>query len=211
MGASTGRPSSVAAFPYPERIAGEGLELRRWDADLVAQMSRWGERGFPYSAFDLGYLRDPERARRTLAWAHELSPHRHFVACEGETAVGRVSVNLRDDAGTYIWAVHVPPEHEGRGVCRRMLAALIEWLEVELPGRDFVLSANAFAERAHRAYLALGFRIVERRWQYDPSLADDLWRVAPAVRDALLPHFRFQNGHWEVLTYIMRRPGPQGR
>lgn len=198
----------VSIPPYPPAIAGEGLVLRPWDEELVAQMARWGERGFPYHAFDLGYLRDPEAARAALERAQAPRPHRHFVACEGRTAVGRVSVNLEDPAGLYLWAVHVPPEHEGRGVCRRMLAVLMRWLEAEVPGRSFVLTANSFAERAQRAYRALGFRVESVRWQFDRDLAAGLWRASPEERRALEGHVRFAHGQWEVRVLVMRRePG----
>jgi RimJ/RimL family protein N-acetyltransferase len=190
---------------YPSVIEGEGLILRPWDLNLVNQMGAWGERGFPYHAFDLGYLRDTTRALTSLAWAYEEGPHRHFVACEGETAVGRVSVNLRDVSGLYLWAVHVPPEHEGRGVCRRMLATLMGYLEHEFPSRDFVLSSNTFAEHAHRAYYALGFEVVETRWHFDREIAEMLWKVPATEREPISRHIRFHNGRWEVRTYVLRR------
>lgn len=198
--------SATSTATYPTVIAGDGLELRPWDEGLVAQMAQWGERGFPFHAFDLGHLRDPMRARADLARAREAGPHRHFVACEGDTAVGRVSVNLHDRAGLYLWAVHVPPEHEGRGVCRRMMAALLQWLEEEYPGSDFVLTTNTFAERAHRAYQALGFRVAETRWHYDRPLAEQLWRVSREQRKGIEKHLRFHNGRWEVRTHLMARP-----
>lgn len=190
---------------YPSVIEGEELALRPWDLDLIGQMGRWNERGFPYHAFDLGYLRDPNRALSSLSWAYEEGPHRHFVACEGDTAVGRVSVNLRDVSGLYLWAVHVPPEHEGRGVCRRMLATLMRYLEREFPTRDFVLSSNTFAEHAHRAYYALGFEVVETRWHYDREIAEQLWKVPATDREPISHHIRFHNGRWEVKTYVLRR------
>ncbi len=190
----------------PVMIEGEGLVLRPWDKERIRQMGDWGERGFPFHAFDLGYLKDPARAEAVLAWTREDGPHRHFVACVGEVAVGRVSVNLRDESGLYLWAVHVPPEHEGRGVCRRMLAALMGWLEVEYPrGPEFVLTSNTFAEHAHRAYFALGFRVVETRWHFDREIAEQLWKVPPERREAIARHIRFQNGRWEVHTHVMRR------
>ncbi len=201
--------SATSTAPYPATIAGDGLELRPWDEGLLAQLAQWGERGFPFHAFDLGHLRDPVRAQAELRRAREAGPHRHFVACEGDTAVGRVSVNLHDRAGLYLWAVHVPPEHEGRGVCRRMMAALIDWLEREHPGPDFVLTTNTFAERAHRAYQALGFKVAETRWHYDRPLAEQLWRVPRPQRKAIEAHLRFHNGRWEVRTHLMSLP--QGR
>ncbi len=205
---ATTRPVDPPLAEYPREIAGERLVLRRWDAALIRQMGDWGQHGFPYHAFDMGHLRDPERAAATLAWSRDPGPHRHFVAVEGEKAVGRVSVNLRDISGLYIWGVHVPPEHEGRGVCRRMLAALIEWLEPHYPGRPFVLSSNTFAEHAHRAYFALGFEVVETRWHYDRELADKLWRLGAEARRPIAQHIRFHGGRWEVRTYVLRRaPG----
>ena len=197
---------TTTATLYPPPIEGEGLVLRPWDAGLVRQMAGWGERGFPYHAFDLGYLRQPARAAGSLAWTHENGPHRHFVACEGETAVGRVSINLSDNAGLYLWAVHVPPEHAGRGVCRRMLAALMRWLEASNPGPDFVLSSNTFAEHAHRAYTSLGFKVVETRWHFDREIAEQLWKVPAARREEIARHIRFHAGRWEVRTYVFRRP-----
>lgn len=197
----------TTASVYPDEIQGAGLVLRPWTADLVAQLAVWGEYGFPFHSFDLGYLRDPARARDTLAWAQGPGPHRHFIACEGDTAVGRVSVNLRDEAGLYLWAVHVPPEHQGRGVCRRMLAALLGWLEARYPhGTGFVLSTNAFAEHAHRAYRAIGFEVAETRWHFDRQLAEELWKATPAQREPISRHIRFYNGRWEVRIHLMRRP-----
>ncbi len=195
--------SSTAS--HPPSIASDDLELRPWDEPLLQQLAQWGERGFPYHAFDLGHLRDPMRARVELRRAREAGPHLHFIACEGDTAVGRVSVNLHDRAGLYLWAVHVPPEHEGRGVCRRMLATLMDWLEVEHPGPDFVLTTNAFAVRAHRSYQALGFKVVETRWHYDRPLAEELWRVPREQRKLIDQHLRFHNGRWEVRTHLMAR------
>lgn len=187
-------------------IEGFGLELRPWDAGLVRQMAAWGERGFPYHAFDMGHLRDPIRAEAALQFAREPGPHRHYVACENGIAVGRVSVNLRDASGLYIWAVHVPPEHEGRGVCRRMLAALITHLEAQHPhAPGFTLSTNTFAEHAHRAYHALGFQVAETRWHFDKEIAEQLWKVGPADREPIARHIRFNTGRWQVRTYVMKR------
>jgi RimJ/RimL family protein N-acetyltransferase len=196
-------------IPYPSEVHGSALVLRPWNEALVRQMAAWSQHGFPYHAFDLGHLRNPAAARTALATAQDESPpHRHFVACEGDAAVGRVSVNLRDEAGLYLWAVHVPPEHEGRGVCRRMLAALMGWLEPQYPGVDFVLSSNTFAEHAHRAYRALGFAVAETRWHYDRELAEFLWRAPARSRLAIATHLRFHAGRWEVRVHVMRRrPG----
>ncbi|MCZ2109304.1 MAG: GNAT family N-acetyltransferase [Dehalococcoidia bacterium] len=193
---------------YPPEIPGEGLVLRPWDMALVRQMGNWKQRGFPYHGFDLGHLADPARAANALASAHEPGPHRHFVAVEEGRAVGRVSINLQDVSGLYLWAVHVPPEEEGRGVCRRMLAALMTWLEDRYPETPFVLSSNTFNEHAHRAYRALGFEVIETRWHYDRELAERLWRVTPADRQPIAHHIRFQLGRWEVRTFVFGRvPG----
>jgi ribosomal protein S18 acetylase RimI-like enzyme len=191
---------------YPPPIRAHGLVLRPWDLDLARQVGQWGTRGFPYHAFDMDHLRDVARAEAMVTRMREDLQHRHFVADEDGVAVGRVSVNLRDEAGLYIWSVHVAPEHEGRGVCRRMLAGLIEWLERSQPARDFVLSSNTFAEHAHRAYFALGFRIVETRWHFDRDIAERLWRVSPSERETISRHIRFQSGRWEVRTHVMQRP-----
>ena len=190
---------------YPEAIHGDGLVLRPWNWELLQQLAAWGERGFPYHAFDLGHLRDPERALQELEERQREGHHLHFIACEGGVAVGRVSVNLKDPAGLYLWGVHVAPEHEGRGVCRRMLAALIGWLEEEYPGKQVVLTTNTFAEHAHRAYRAVGFEVLETRWHYDADIAAKLWRVSPEEREPLAEHIRFHNGRWEVRTYLMGR------
>lgn len=205
--ARTAATAAVATLPpYPARIEGYGLELRPWDAELVARMAHWDEHGFPFHGFDLTQLRDPERAQLQLSKVVLDKPHRHFVAVEDGEPVGRVSVNLEDEAGLYFWAVHVPPRHEGRGVCRRMLAALMDWLEREVPGKDFVLSTNTFAEHAHRAYYALGFRVAESRWYFDRELAERLWKVHHTVREPIARHIRFHSGRWEVRVYVMKRP-----
>lgn len=197
----------MAEAKYPA-IEGEGLSLRPWDAGLAEQMAAWSVRGFPYHAFDLGHLNDPAKRASAIANCRSDGPHRHFVAVEGGVAVGRVSVNLRDMAGTYIFAVHVPAEYEGRAVCRRMLSVLMRWLEKEHPRPSFILTANAFNDHAHRAYRALGFEPVETRWNFDREIADALWRVTPKQREPIQRFIRFQNGRWQVKTYIFRRePG----
>ena len=193
----------------PGTIPGEGLVLQPWNDDILHAMASWGERGFPYNAFDMGFLRDPDRFAEFTASLRNDARHLHFAAIEAGEPVGRVSVNLEDPAGLYLWGVHVPPEHEGRGVCRRMLAALIAWLAVRYPNRGLVLSANTFAERALRLYRALGFAAVETRWLYDRALAEALALVPPNQRGPVSGHVRFHYGRWEVRTYLMRRPsGP---
>lgn len=197
---------TAAPALYPDQIEGDGLVLVPWNAELVAQMSAWQDRGFPYHAFDTSYLRDPARAQAALSRHRSPGPHRHFIACEGEIAVGRISVNLRDQSGMYFWGIHVPEEHGRRGVCRRMLRALVEWLEVQYPnGPGFVLSTNAFATHAHRAYRAVGFEVAETRWHYDKQLADELWRVPTEQRAPIAPFTRFHQGQWQVRIHIMRR------
>ncbi len=191
--------------PYPSDLSGYGLQLRPWDPALIRQMAQWGERGFPYHMFDLGYLRDPSRASSALSWSREESRHRHFIAVEDGAAVGRASVNLEDDNGLYLWAVHVPPEHEGRGIARRMLATVMIWLESEAPGFDFILTTNSFAERAHRTYFALGFNTIDTRWVNDDVLTKAMWQVAPAQRKQIAAHVRFFDGRWQVRQHLMRR------
>jgi RimJ/RimL family protein N-acetyltransferase len=191
--------------PYPPYIRGNGLELVPWSRELVTQMAGWSEHGFPYSAFDLSYLRDPLRASSTLTWTREDGKHRHFVAIEGGRAVGRVSVNLEDDVGLYLWAVHVPPEHEGKGICRRMLATIMVWLEEQCPGLRFSLTTNAFAKRAHRAYFALGFSIADTRWVHDEAVATGLFRANAAARRSVQEYVRFRQGAWQTRSYLMIR------
>lgn len=196
--------TTAAASVAP--IEGFGLELRPWDATLVGEMAAWQERGFPFHAFDMGHLKDPDRASVALKVATEPGPHRHYVACENGAAVGRVSVNLQDSSGLYIWAVHVPPEHEGRRICRRMLAALMTSLEAQRPyGPDFVLTTNTFAEHARHAYYAVGFEVIETRWHFDKDLAERLWKVPPAQREPIARHIRFNAGRWQVRTHVMKR------
>jgi RimJ/RimL family protein N-acetyltransferase len=168
-------------------------------------MARWGTHEFPYHAFNLDHLSDRRKASAALASVQESKQHRHFVACENGVAVGRLSLNLKDSAGLYIWAVHVPPEHEGRGIARRMVALLMDSIESVAPGPDFVLATHTFAERAHRAYRALGFAIAETKWTFDTEIARELWKVDSDLRAPITEHIRFRNGRWEVRTYIMRR------
>ncbi len=198
--------TSVLPAPAQPLVSGYGLELRAWDDDLLPCMARWGHRGFPYHAFDLGYLDDPGRRVAALNRYRDLAQHRHYVACENGLPVGRVSVNLKDATGLYFWSVHVPPEHAGRGVCRRMLAALMDSLEPEFPARKFALTTNTFATTAHRVYEALGFTVAETRWHYDSEIAEQLWRVPHEQRAPIATHIRFQTGRWEVRVYVMTRP-----
>jgi hypothetical protein len=86
-----------------------------------------------------------------------------------------------------------------------MMAALMTALESEFPGRRFVLNANSFAEHAHRAYFALGFRIEETRWHFDLDLARSLWTIPPRERRPIANHIRFRSGRWEVRTHLMIR------
>ncbi len=199
--------ASLRAIARTPRVvaSGLGLELRPWDRPLTAQLAEWGEHGFPYNAFDLAYLRDRRRAQVTLDRMRQRRPHLHLIACEDGVAVGRVSVNFEDRAGLYLWSVHVPPEHEGRAVCRRMLGVLMPWLESEYPGRDFVLTSNTFAARAHRAYEALGFHVVETRWQHDRELSVELTRRSPGERLPIAEHVRYLNGRWEVRAHVFER------
>ncbi len=187
-------------------IAGEGLVLRSWDDELLRAMAHWGERGFPYGAFDMGFLRDPARFAEFKTRLRDDGRHVHFAAIEENQPVGRVSVNLEDPVGLYIWGVHVPPEHEGRGVCRRMLAALIGWLAAERPDRDLVLSVNTFADRALRAYRGLGFAPAETRWLFDSVLDEALPLLSLDRREVVSDHVRLRNNRWEVRTFLMRRP-----
>ncbi len=197
----------MAAPRYPD-IDGEGLSLRPWDDGLAAQMAAWAVRGFPFHAFDLGHLVDPVKRASAVQTCREDTIHRHFVAVQDGIAVGRVSVNSRDFAGCYFWAVHVPPDHEGKAVCRRMLAVLMRHLEAHEPRPSFLLTSNAFNDHAHRAYEALGFKVSETRWHYDREIANLLWRVTPKEREPLQRHLRFQSGRWQVRTHIFRRePG----
>jgi RimJ/RimL family protein N-acetyltransferase len=192
---------------YPSEIPGEGLVLRPWDRGLLEQVAHWSARGFPYHAFDMTHLRDPDEAANMLRRTSERGAHRHFVAVQDGIAVGRIAVNLRDEAGFYIWGVHVPEEYGRRGVCRRMVDALVRWLEERYPhGPGFLLSTNAFAVHAHRAYGAVGFEIAETRWHHDRQLAEMLWKVTPQQREIIAEHIRFYRGRWEVRMHIMRRP-----
>lgn len=184
-------------------IKGEGLELCVWDRQLLEQLASWGERGFPYGAFDLGYLRNRKEAEVALNFVLNGTKHLHFIACEDSVAVGRVSVNLEDPAGLYIWAVHVPPEHARRRVAYRMLTVLIKWLEGKYPNQEIVLTVNAFANHAHRLYLLLGFNVRDTLWRFDPRLNEEIYQVSVNRRRVLEDTVRFVNNRWEVMTYLM--------
>ena len=184
-------------------IKGEGLELCVWDRQLLEQLASWGERGFPYGAFDLGYLRNRKEAEVALNFVLNGTKHLHFIACEDSVAVGRVSVNLEDPAGLYIWSVHVPPEHARRRVAYRMLTVLIKWLEEKYPNQEIVLTVNAFANHARRLYLSLGFNVRDTLWRFDPKLNEEIYQVSVNRRRVLEDTVRFVNNRWEVMTYLM--------
>ena len=127
----------------------------------------------------------------------------HFVACEDSVAVGRVSVNLEDPAGLYIWSVHVPPEHARRRVAYRMLTVLIKWLEGKYPNQEIVLTVNAFANHARRLYLSLGFTVRDTLWRFDQKLNEEIYQVSESSRHDLGDTVRLKNSRWEVMTYLM--------
>ncbi len=185
-------------------LEGEGLELRPWDEGLALQMAQWGERGFPYAGFNLGYLKNAVSRAETLAFVHAQDQHRHFVGCREGIAVGRVSVNVEDRAGCYLWAVHVPPEREGQGIARAMLRVVCGWLRETYPEREVLLTTNSFAERAHRTYEAVGFEVVETRWQGDTALSGALLTLTHEERQPIESHIRFRNGRWEVRVDVMK-------
>ena len=186
-----------------QAIKGAGLELRPWDRGLVKQLAAWGEHGFPYGAFDLGYLRDPKEAENALNFAIKGTKHLHFIACEDSLAVGRVSVNLQDPAGLYIWSVHVPPEHTRRRVAYRMLNVLIRWLVEKYPTKEIVLTVNAFAQHAYNLYLSLGFEMRDTLWRFDPKLNEEIKQASSDRRSVLKNRIRFINNRWEVMTYLL--------
>ena len=184
-------------------VKGEGLELCIWDSQLLEQLASWGERGFPYGAFDLGYLRNRKEAEEALNFALNGTKHLHFIACEDSVAAGRVSVNLEDPAGLYIWSVHVPPEHARRRVAYRMLTVLIKWLEGKYPNQEIVLTVNAFANHARRLYLSLGFTVRDTLWRFDSKLNEEIYQVSASSRHDLGDTVRLKNSRWEVMTYLM--------
>ena len=99
----------TAAATSAGAIEGYGLELRPWDADLVRQMAGWGERGFPFHAFDLGHLRDQAKAEAALLFAHQKGPHQHYIAAK----TGGLWAVCRSTGRTF------PGCTSGRSTCRR--------------------------------------------------------------------------------------------
>ena len=123
---------------YPSPIEGYGLVLRPWDAGLVRQMAAWGQRGFPYSAFDLGYLRQPVRAAAMLDRMREEGPHRHFSvpaggmvcpACRptGSSMPSPVTSELLDALLTGDWDRAEASQGTNRREGSGLVAALLQW------------------------------------------------------------------------------------
>ena len=66
-----------------------------------------------------------------------------------------------DGAGTYMYRLAVSPEHQGKGIAKRLIAHVVEWASTEQ--RSFVsLNVRIVLEGNRRLFASQGFQEVSR-------------------------------------------------
>ncbi|GAA4400708.1 ribosomal protein S18-alanine N-acetyltransferase [Tsukamurella soli] len=129
---------------------------------------------------------DPWPAR---AFVSELrQPHvRVYAARDGEVLIGYAAIGLLGSAAepeSEIHTIGVDPAHQGRGVGRALLAALLA--DAEAHGGPLFLEVRTDNDRAIELYERVGFeRVGLRKRYYRPSGADayTMRRPAPAEEE----------------------------
>ena len=148
-------------------MRGEGVSIRRLRPDDLDSLFDHRSR-----EFGVEWLRRQRQGEVHVA-----------VAELDHTAVGRVGLDFMRFAGTgmvLLWAAHVEPEHQGRGIG----TALFTHLEDVARERGFdaiQLAVEKSNERARRLYARLGYETVGEemnRWSYR-----DEGRVVVVVED----------------------------
>lgn len=138
-------------------------EVRRSNPDHLARTE--GTAGQPG-------LFDRSKLERDLAVA-ALDPHRESLAIRtgpDEPPIGLLEVLRRhaDDHRTWIGSLVLQRDHQGQGLGREVVAAVIEWADRH--GTTPVRAAVDEDDRAARGFLeAVGFGEVERRWRRGPN------------------------------------------
>jgi ribosomal protein S18 acetylase RimI-like enzyme len=172
----------MADSPLVEVRASKPLTFRPGTVDDIPGFRALGEAVVPptYGPIDAAY------AQRMLDewWVPEvfetsLARNTHLVAeVDGEVVamanLGRVSRSYRDFPDIsgdreVMWKLYVHPDHQGRGIGRRLLAGI----EVLVEGDELWLEVVDGNAQAYDFYRAQGFEEVERvdggRWP------DDVW------------------------------------
>lgn len=103
--------------------------------------------GFGELHADAAKLTDEEWRTR---WTR---PGVRFLAYDGDELVGMAGGFHNDDSQPVLFGVYVRPAVRGRGVLAALVDAVAAWAAPEL----LVLDVHEDNERAHRAYLKLGF------------------------------------------------------
>lgn len=100
-------------------------------------------------------LVDPSQVAEEVTVRAITSEGRGWVAMEEGRLLGFI-IALREPAT--IWALHVDPDHEGRGLGQRLLQTAVDWLWSE--GARLITLSTAPDTRAERFYDQQGWRAV---------------------------------------------------
>ncbi len=114
-----------------------------------------------------------------MFWS-ELAQQHFYLTCHDEldrsTIVGYAGLAVTDDEAT-VQTIGVRPSHQGRGLGRRLLSALV----ARAGHRPIVLEVRTDNQPAIRLYESFGFqRIGTRRGYYQPSGSDAYTMIRPA-------------------------------
>lgn len=101
-------------------------------------------------------LSDPARITDQMYLAYLSVAGRGWVAESNGQIVGFC---YADREGSSIWALFLYPEHEGRGIAKRLLNLAVDWL-FEL-GHDCIELSTGVGTRADRFYAAQGWTRAE--------------------------------------------------
>ena len=131
--------------------------IRAYDeaADLQALLAIWFDASLLAHAF-IG--EDHLRAQRVLVEEKYLPNAETWVACQGETPIGFVSL-----LGSHVGGLFVAPD-QGQGIGRALVAHALA-LRGQLRLNVYVRNAKAFS-----FYKSLGFRELSRRGEDDEGL-----------------------------------------
>lgn len=97
-------------------------------------------------------LSDPDRITRQMYEDYLALLGRGWVAEIDGVVAGFSYANQTDGS---IWALFIAPEHEGRGLAKRLLELAVQWLFAQ--GRDTVRLSTGIGTRADRFYAMQGW------------------------------------------------------
>ncbi|MEW8978543.1 MAG: GNAT family N-acetyltransferase [Symbiobacterium sp.] len=105
------------------------------------------------------------------------NPESAFFVAEGEggQVVGFAQAGPRKEAGdAELWRIYVLPEHQRRGIGRKLLQACLETLRARGPVNRLFVQVEAENQIGRRAYERLGFHYVR---EYDDEIMGHATRM----------------------------------